>query len=704
MLPNDRRPEPTEAPAPEEDEGHDADYIVPEPLSLPLLGKEAKDKGKGSLPESSRVPSYVLAGTNRFTSAEIDAMVPRSRFSPLIPPLFVYGSFMFPSILKAQANRSIRGIYSSQYQRRLVPDPRDWARANTSLTRVAEIMTPAVLKGFDRWQPRGLWCAAIQESRLMSQASKSLLPKKFPGHVQGFLVFGLTEEVLKSCDQMFPLKGCQSSSFQKSAMRTGDRRGGTSDSDTEEDEPPQEHFRRHNVVVDIELKDGRPRSIEAMTYIWAHASSIQEPWDINDFIRRPCFTSCSEAEKGDNTWREEERELAKTMKMTYTLPGDAIAHAVTEGDFAEVKTLLENGDDVNGSCRLYGTPLQTAVVAGSEDMVRFLVEERANVNAKGGQYHTALLAVVVCGHEEIVGLLLRRQAEVLADCGRYVSALYQAISHSDEEIVFLLLEKGAWLSTGYIELLDLAAERGNPRIMDLLVEYDVRKLHVGLPAYHSYRSSLERRNKNSSRGQELSLTSGAVLRAVISQALMLKGSHGTWQGRKGVQVLKAALDAGAPEQVVDQIGDNLKTVSSLIDYFRGAVTQMLSPQPPSTKNLELSHDGDAIVEELSESSDSSDDDATLVGNSSPSARNQVKYPSPKHLKKNDRAETLSIELKKPSKSTATYRTQSTIRYHPAATQRTKPSTTRTSPFRYISRCHQDHTTSNPLRKKSLFYL
>lgn len=636
LLPNDRRPKPTEAPAPEEDESHDADYIVPEPLSLPSIGKEEKEKGKRLLPESSRVPSYVLAGTNRFTNTEIDAMVPRSSFSPLTPPVFVYGSFMFPSILKAQASKSIRGIYSSRYQRRLVPDPRDWARANTSLTRVAEVMTPAVLKGFDRWKPRGLRCAAIQDSRLTRNTlaledpriplslEKLAVQRMFPGHVQGFLVFGLTEEVLKTCDEIFPLKSCQSSSFQKSfATRKKGKRRGSDGSDTEEDEPPKEHFRRHKVTVDVELRDGRPRSLEAITYVWADNFGLEGPWDINDFIRRPCFKSCSEAENDDITWREEEHELAKTMKMTYTLPGDAIGHAVSMGDFAEVEALLDVGDDINGACRLYGTALQTAVVVGNEKMVRFLVEEGADVNAKGGQYHTALLAAVVCGHEEIVGLLLRRKADVLAECGRYVSALYQAISHSDEEIVYLLLEKGAWLSTSYTELLDLAAERGNQRIMDLLVEYDVRKLHIGLPAYKPYRSSLERRNKNSSRGQELSMTSGAVLRAVISQALLLKGSHGTWQGRKGVQVLKAALDAGAPEKVVDQIGDNLKTVSGLIDYFRGAVTKMLSPQPPSTKNFESSHDGDAVIEELSDTPNASDDDAALVGTSSSSARNQV---------------------------------------------------------------------------------
>lgn len=615
LLPNDRRPEPTAAPAPDENEEPDTyNYIAPEPLSLPSIGKGGRQKSAGVLPDNSRVPSYVLAGTNRFTSAEIDALVPRSSFSLQSPPLFVYGSFMFPSIVKAQASKSTKGIYSSRYQRRLVPDPRDWALASSSLKHVAEIMTPAVLKGYDRWKPTGLECATIIDSR----ATKGVLatenvniPKGlrdlpdqeiFPGHVQGFVLFGFSEEVLKTCDEIFPLDHYRTKSDTETAKEKG-----------------EEHFKRKVVEVEIQLSNGRPRTFEALTYVWSRRNEVQArnsglegPWDINNFIKRPCFNQWSLADPGDDTWATEEDELAKTMRMSYMLAGDALGHAVSEGDVETVKELLTDGDDVNGACRPYGTPLQTAVVSGNEEMVRLLLKKDADVNTKGGQYQTALLAAVVCGHEELVGLLLRRKADVLTDCGFRVSALYQAVSHSDESIVYLLLEHGAWLSTGYAELLDVAAERGNHRIMDMLMEYDVRRLHLALPTYHG---SLERRSRNMPKGQEVALTSGTVLRAVISQALILKGSHGTWQGRKGVLVLKAALEAGAPERVVDQIGDNLRTVSGLIDYFRGAAMEMLSPQPSSAKNLESRNDGNTIVEELDFSSDeSTNDDATLVWN------------------------------------------------------------------------------------------
>ena len=659
LLPDDRRPEPTMMPPSHGEDDTDPDAylaIAPEPLSLPSIGRGF---GKEQLPSASRAPSYVLAGTNRFTNAEIDAYMSQSYSTITGPPVFVYGSFMFPSIIKAQADRSLKGIYSPRYQRRLAPTFQDWFRANFSLKHTAEIMTPAVLKGFDRWKPRGLRCAAIQDARLtrhVIELEHPRLPrglehlpmtKLLPGYVQGFLIFGLSEEALKTCDELFPLKECQSRNWQRSPMARSRSRSREKDSDGSDEELLKEHFKRKKVNVDIELKDGRIRNVEATTYVWAHNFGLEGPWNINDFIKRPCFVSSSESQKNDETWRAEEHELAKTMKMIYALPGDALARAVKEGNTESVEALLDEGDDVNGASHLYGNPLQTAVVTLNEDMVRFLVDEGADVNKRGGQYHTPLLAAVICGHEKIVSFLLRHQAEVLVDCGRYVSALYQAVSHSNEEIVYLLLERGAWLSKGYNELLDLAAERGNEAIMDLLVEYDVRKIHFDLRAYREYRGRLERRSKYTNKGQEISMTSGAVLRAVISQALMLKGSHGTWQGRKGVEVLKAALEAGAPESVIDSIGNNLKTVSSVIDYFRNAVTELMNPQPPSTKNLESSHDGDANIEELSDSSESSDDPddhAKVVASGSFSASVEASQVQSKPIPMLQRCEVTNLQI------------------------------------------------------------
>lgn len=609
MLPDDRRPKPT-VPAVS---GHNEDdepynYIPPVPLSFPSIDRLSRTVESGAIPRSTRVPSYVLASKNRFTNAEADALVSGS--GPLIraPPLFVYGSFMFPGIFNAQACKSIRGIYSRQYQRRVCPNPEDWALANESLQHAAEIMTPAVLRGYDRWKPKGLRCPAIwkarktrdridegdQTAQLLKKAS---LKKKFPGYVQGFLIFGLTEEALKVCDELFPLTTCQRSSYMKYMRTENSERPNTDESLGEKP------FKRRKVKVDIEQSNGRLRTLEAVTYVWAPKNAFEDcydiegPWGLNDFIKRNCFNSSSERHLGDAKWASEEDQIAKTMKINYVLPGEALCHAALEGNLKEVSALLRDCHDVNGACRLYGTPLQAAVMHVDVEIVDLFLGAGADVNKVGGKYQTPLIAAVISGHEGITEALLQQKAKVLADGGRYISALYQAISHSNEQMVYLLLEWGAWLSKNYTELLDLAAERGNRKIMDLLSKYDIHRLNLSLPAY-------ERLYRNNGGEQEMSLASGSVLRAVISQTLQLKGSHGRWQGRKGFYVLRAALEAGAPKDTVDMIGENLSSVSSIINYFRAGVTNLLDKQTPKIEDNETNSQDHTVVEELGSSDES----------------------------------------------------------------------------------------------------
>ena len=606
LLPDDRRPKPTVPSTPEPEERGPYTYIEPEPLISPSFNDSVK--GDMALPQSSLVPSYVLASTNRFTGAEVDALIPRAKSTLRLqpPPLFVYGSLMFPSILNAQASESIKGSYSRLHQRRLYPDSKDWARANVSLKHAAEIMTPAVLPGFDRWEVTGFNGAVIGDANMPHNILSNLF-SAFTGKVQGFLIFGLTEEALKAIDELLIIPPFRNRSTER--MKKASDRYDSETSDSQSKAVVKPLFTRKGVQVDIELKGGKRRIVDAVTYVWARDSSKEflGPWDINKFIKKPCFREWSKGDFGDTLWMKEEEELAETMKMVYVLPGDALSHAAFRGDVDELEKLLLDGDDINATCRVYGTVLQTAVVAGKEEMVRWLLWHGADANAKGGQYHNALLAATICGHREIVGALLQSKADVLAEGGRYISALYQAISHSDEKTAYMLLEQGAWLSRDYAELLDLAAERENKRITDLLVEYDVRQLHIGHPGYQES-SEIPYPSSRHRSGKEVSLTSGPVLRAVICRALVLKGTTGTWQGRKGVQVIKAALAAGAPETFLDRIGDHLSSVSSLIDYFRGAVSDMLDPRSNRIKSSRSRrrYDEGRIVEELSDSAEDQD--------------------------------------------------------------------------------------------------
>ena len=201
ILPRDRRPEVvariTDVDDDEEEEEEGANspcgFIAPEPLSAPQIGLSddtmfaSTDGGRWQPPKSSPVPSYILAGTNRFARSEIDSFMPRTNslgnFAP-VRPLFVYGNFMFPSVLRHQAARfaSEEGFYSERNQRRLRSDFSDWGNIDSSLQHVAEKMTPAILKGYERWKPRDFTCAAIQRVR-----SSSSTTEKFSVGSYGFL-------------------------------------------------------------------------------------------------------------------------------------------------------------------------------------------------------------------------------------------------------------------------------------------------------------------------------------------------------------------------------------------------------------------------------------------------------------------------------------------------------------------------------------
>ena len=59
-----------------------------------------------------------------------------------------------------------------------------------------------------------------------------------------------------------------------------------------------------------------------------------------------------------------------------------LLEAAEENNIQEVKTLIQNGAEIDArNCNNY-TPLHFAAINGSEEMVAFLVENGAEVNAK----------------------------------------------------------------------------------------------------------------------------------------------------------------------------------------------------------------------------------------------------------------------------------------------------------------------------------
>ena len=642
LLPSDKRPEPTNPLHEVAIEPDPYCFISPEPLDAPDVGKKPSTtagtttsiptrEGEYQLPKSSLAPSYILASTNRFTRSEVATFVRDRGIARLRrPPLFVYGSFMFPSILSQRAKRYVSdvGFYSESSQRRVKSNADDWANVNVSLQHAAEQMTPAVLTGYERWRPSNLSCAAICEcSSTPSMEGKTKMSSTqkgiSEGEVQGFLIFGLAEDALKCCDELF----CSSSSLKDAYSKT-----------RSDFEIPSNFFSRKMVNVRFSLKGGEMRSIDATTYVYSLLSGTtkRRRWDINDFVRSRSFHRL--------LLINEEKKLAQIMGITFVLPGDALSDAVSRQKVEHVIELLEQGHDVNAPCQAYGSALQAASAQRSEEIVSLLLEYGAEVNATGGQYDSALIAATVHGHEAIARKLIKAGANVMKDAGLYISPLYQAVSYSDIDMVFLLLEHGAWLGRNYGEVLDLASERGNEEMVDLLLEYDVRDLRLKLPAPNRGESGFDsdqssdgdldsdkRRRQSSSRKKQVTVQPTKVVRAVAWKALILKGSRGKWTGIKGVKILRTAINAGVSPQILDDIAPHLATIRVGLEFLKQAIIgyadEQRSPMRQRRRGITPNYTL-GTVEELSDDFEGDEDPANGQGHEQPPSRRVHFGPEP----------------------------------------------------------------------------
>ncbi|KAK7961157.1 hypothetical protein PG988_012371 [Apiospora saccharicola] len=574
-LSQDRRPKPT---LPSDDtftEVEQTDFVAPDPLGPPSF-----DSYEALLPKATLVPSYILTGRNRLLEREVR----NNLDSDKVCNVFVYGRLMFPSVLHAIASQSIDGVYAPDLQRRIYPVSADWNKANFSIQRASEIMTPAMLKSYDRWQPTRLDCAAIESSaftqrileRRKERKQRTISP---PGHVSGHLIVGLKMEAVRYLDLLLASteKNLGSTKPVKKEDGTDDFKNGA----TEKESP----LVRKSVTVQVELLSGKTVESEAFTYVWDQAiDRLGRRWKEDGFVRGRSFQNLLST---NSSWYEEEKALASVMRVTYAQLGDAFCEAVLTGDGAKLERLLRDGWDPDAPCKVYGTPLQAAVVTGRDDMARLLLDEGgANVNARGGQYGTALMAAAYASRKAATRLLLQSGADVFATDPVHVNALYQAVGHADYAVAEMLLEHGAWLVEDWAEVRDLAAEAGDDEIVALLRQYDIR--HMYRQQQHHHRRGLEvgvdagrRSPKQVSAGpgegagedkdeDRVACSKTAVLTAVIKKMAAAQAMDGKWRGRKGVAVTLAALHAGAPPSILKYLRLAVNPVKMLINELSRA--------------------------------------------------------------------------------------------------------------------------------------
>lgn len=127
----------------------------------------------------------------------------------------------------------------------------------------------------------------------------------------------------------------------------------------------------------------------------------------------------------------------------YSEVNNKLLKAAKKGAPEEVKTLLEEGADVNAKDEDGFTVLMYAALSGNLQLVKHLVNRGADVNARDKDGKTALMFVAAKGDLEAVRFLLDSGADVHAEAANGNTALQLAEEEDNREIVMLLKSHGA---------------------------------------------------------------------------------------------------------------------------------------------------------------------------------------------------------------------------------------------------------------------
>ena len=167
-----------------------------------------------------------------------------------------------------------------------------------------------------------------------------------------------------------------------------------------------------------------------------------------------------------------------SAENTYTpgsVEGVSLHAASGEGNLDVVRSLLDNGVNVNERDGHHATPLYWASWKGEYEAAKLLIKYGADVNCREKEGWTPLHAASYDGYLEIAQLLLDHGADVNAKQQELSTPLHIASWNGHIDIARLLLERGAHVHARDIEGRTpsrLASGKGERDIVQLLLEYD----------------------------------------------------------------------------------------------------------------------------------------------------------------------------------------------------------------------------------------
>ena len=146
-------------------------------------------------------------------------------------------------------------------------------------------------------------------------------------------------------------------------------------------------------------------------------------------------------------------ELRSTTRERQQYFSTDLGNAAGEGDLNCVRSLVENGADMEEGDWRGGTPLFLASRKGHLHVVKYLVEQGASLDTPGkncilpDEHPTALLVAASAGHLDICRYLLEQGADREKSCpheGR--TPLHYAANNNNLEVLMLLMSYGANLN------------------------------------------------------------------------------------------------------------------------------------------------------------------------------------------------------------------------------------------------------------------
>jgi len=239
-----------------------------------------------------------------------------------------------------------------------------------------------------------------------------------------------------------------------------------------------------------------------------------------------------------------------------------IVYAIKEGNLEKVKSLIQNGDNVN-DIDIYGdSALIIATKLGNEQIVQFLLANRANVNQQGVNGKTAIMWAASRGNIPIMTMLLNykgsggkswnplnknKPIDVNMTSGMMngsETALYLACQSGKIDAVRLLIERGAdinkssgigstpmtaaWSGKHY-PIVELLQQKGAKQTSEAPVPMGAELQRIVQKYNNEKQSELQRQNQMVQERREAEIANGINM-AAMSQSPQGTGSYSSSNG------------------------------------------------------------------------------------------------------------------------------------------------------------------------------